>query len=287
MFEENTDAFRKVQWPALFLNLKNRRLVPFLGAGASLVHNGSVGLPTGAELASALARECAYTGNDIHDLPRVAQYFALAMGETNLRDSIESKLSLSNVKPGEIHKIIAGWPVEVVLTTNFDSLMERAFAMFGKDPFAYCYERRGNQQQIKTTPSINRPLVYKLHGSLDKKDTMVVTEDDTIDFLVSMIKGDPKIPDTIGSLFTKSSILFIGYGLKDWNIRVLLRYFRETQADIRSFAIQRFKPYGSEDQAAQEWESMVLYWEHKKISVYNCDALEFLREFDRRYRTEG
>ena len=286
MFGDSTSSLEEVQWPALIFNLKNRKLVPFLGAGASLGSNESIGLPSGSELARILAKDCAYIGDDINDLPRVAQYFALTMGGTTLRHTIQSKLSLPSVKPSEVHNIIAKWPIEVVLTTNFDSLMERAFAMTGKSPFCYTYERRSDQKQIGATPTIDQPLVYKLHGSIENKDSMVVTEDDTIDFLVSMIKGDPKIPDLIGSLFTTSSILFVGYGLKDWNIRVLLRHFRETQADIRSFAIQRFHPRLPVDQAEQEWKRMVLYWEYKKVSIYNCDALDFLRELDRRYREE-
>ena len=28
------------------------------------------------------------------------------------------------------------------------------------------------------------------------------------------------------------------------------------------------------------------FWEHKKISIYNCDALEFIRELDRRYKED-
>jgi len=137
---------------------------------------------------------------------------------------------------------------------------------------------------------VEKPLVYKLHGSLDDIKSLVLTEDDAIDFVVCMMIEEPPLPDEIRALFQKHSILFIGsYGLKDWNIRVLLRYLcgKEEQKNyIRSFAIQRFEIPAPDHKAAQEWKSMVAYWNAKKISIYNCDALEFLRELDRRYRRE-
>jgi len=280
----NKNNLDKVNWPAILLHLKKQKLVPFLGAGASFSANGAPGLPGGRELAESLAEECDYPGMDKTDLLRVSQYYALRIGEMPLRESVNEKLSLPDVKPGEAHNILAGWPIEVVLTTNFDNLMERAFIKNDKDAAKAIYKRLGDQEQIKITPTEHAPLVYKLHGSLDDIDSMIMTEDNYIDFLISLIEGNPKIPDKIKNIFDTCSILFIGYGLKDWNIRVLLRYFRKT--DRRSFAIQRDLAAASEEGAAKEWESMVLYWEKKEISVYNCDALEFLKELDRRYQKE-
>jgi NAD-dependent SIR2 family protein deacetylase len=272
-----------IDWEPLLFNLKKQKLVPFLGAGASLGFEGAPGLPSGGKLAETLTHECGYPGSDAKDFLRVAQYYALKFGELRLRESVHELLSPAEVKPGEVHCILAGWPLKVVLTTNYDNLMERAFSKRDKDPAKAIYTRRGDQEQIKAPPSIDKPLVYKLHGSLDDVDSMVITEDNYIDFLISLIEGDPKLPDAISAIFRTDSILFIGYGLKDWNIRVLLRYFRKDD-DIRSFAVQRNVNVPANESASREWESMVLYWERKNISVYNCDALAFLRELDRRYQ---
>ena len=278
----NENNLDKVNWPAILLHLKKQKLVPFLGAGASFSSNGAPGLPGGGKLAESLAKECEYPGKDKTDLLRVAQFYALTMGETVLRESVNEMLSRPDVQPGKIHNSLAAWPVEVVLTTNFDNLMERAFIINGKDATKTIYDRLGDQEQIKIAPTVHAPLVYKLHGSLDDIDSMIMTEDNYIDFLISLIEGNPKIPDKIKNIFDSNSILFIGYGLKDWNIRVLLRYFRKN--DRRSFAVLRGPAVASDQSAAREWDSMVLYWEKKEISVYNCDALEFLRELDRRYQ---
>ena len=272
-----------IDWEPLLFNLKRQKLVPFLGAGASLGFDGAPGLPGGGRLAETLAQECGYPGSDTRDLPRVAQYYALKFGELRLREAVHEKFSLPDVKPGEVHELLAGWPIKLVLTTNYDNLMERAFSKKDKDPAKAVYRRNGDQEQIKIPPSVEKPLVYKLHGSLEDIDSMVITEDNYIDFLIRLIEGSPKLPDTISAIFRTGSILFIGYGLKDSNIRVLLSYFRRDN-DIRSFAVQRDLRPATDEDASREWESIVLYWEHKKISVYNCDALAFVRELDRRYR---
>jgi hypothetical protein len=274
-----------IDWDTLVDELKKQTLAPFLGAGASLGFDGAGGLPTGGRLAEMLAEECKYPGKDKTDLLRVSQYYVFRRGEKRLRDSLHEKLGLKDVKPGEVHNIIASWPVHVVLTTNFDNLMERAFSKRDKDPAKALYDRNGDQKEIDLTPTVEAPLFYKLHGSLENLDSMIVTEDNYIDFLISLIEGNPKVPSFIKKTFRESSILFVGYGLKDWNIRVLLRFFRKP--DIPSFAVQRDPKALSEAEAQGEWESTVLYWKNQKISVYNYDALAFVRELDRRYREQS
>lgn len=277
-----TNSLPDIDWAPILYHLGRQQLVPFLGAGASLGFNGHPGLPTGGELAEELANECDFPGCDRQDLLRVAQFYAIKLGEHPLRVSVQEKLSIAGVKPGQMHHLLANWPVKVVLTTNYDNLMERAFSMAGKDPAKEVYLRQGDQKQIKTEPGVDCPLVYKLHGSLENIDSMVVTEDNYIDFLISLVHGDPKVPDVISNIFKGRSILFIGYGLKDWNIRVLLKYLRTT--DIRSFAVQYRSLDAMDKNAEMEWKNSVLYWEHQKISVYNCDALAFVTELDRRWK---
>ena len=78
----DNNNFQNIDWLALIDDLNSHRLVPFVGAGASLGHNGSAGLPGGSELARALAKKCGFPGKDNNDLLRVAQFFALRRGET-------------------------------------------------------------------------------------------------------------------------------------------------------------------------------------------------------------
>ena len=207
-----TDATlaENIDWPVLLFNLKAQKLIPFLGAGASLGFGGNNGLPGGGKLAELLAEECGYPGNDRWDLLRVAQYYSLRFGELGLRESLQKKISLPGVQPGEVHNILAGWPVNVVLTTNYDNLMERAFAMAGKDPAKEIYNRFGDQEQIQIEPTEHTPLIDELHGSLDHIDSMVITENNYNDFMISLIEGNPTVPDFISKNLSTRSLLLRG-----------------------------------------------------------------------------
>jgi hypothetical protein len=75
-------------------------------------------------------------------------------------------------------------------------------------------------------PTVASPVVFHLHGHVDVPESVVLTEDDYLDFLVSTSKEsiDPKpIPSRIEQAFTRASLLFLGYRLPDLEFRVLLR----------------------------------------------------------------
>jgi hypothetical protein len=271
-------------WRLILLRILNGKCVPFLGAGASLGTREQPGLPTASRLAGALAAESRYPGLDKTDFLRIAQYHQMVFDPHYLREAIDRELKVKNLCPGLVHRTIASLPFPYVLTTNFDRLMERAFEEVGKRANVVCYEIHGNAREVDR-PTVNEPLLYKLHGSLEKPSTMIATEDDVIEFLSCLLLGDPGLPPTVKQLFEQASILFIGYGLKDLNIRVLLRALRgrrvNTSGEIYSFAIQR-RP--DEPSLAQEWDRTVLYWGKKdSLRCFDMDALDFVDELQRRF----
>lgn len=264
--------------------IHEERCVPFLGAGVSLGFNGA-GLPTASGLAQSLANGCNYPGADKTDLFRIAQYYELVKDRTSLHRRIRTALQVPGVGPGRVHQVIASLPVRYVLTTNFDDLMERAFRDAQKVPEVRMYEMRGDRQQELPIGSREAPLVYKLHGSLDRTDCkMIVTEDDVIEFISCLMVGDPPLPSQIKRLFEDFSVLFIGYGLKDWTIRVMLRALKGGKTfgtpGVTSFAVQR-RP---QDQGSgAEWDKSVIYWGKSDLRCYDVDAVEFIEKLGRRF----
>lgn len=272
-------------WRLILRRIRDGWCVPFLGAGASLGYGEGPGLPTAGELAQALAEECKYPGIDKRDLLRVAQYYMAVEDPHEMRKSVSKKLLVKNARPGTVQKALASLPFLYVITTNFDKLMERAFEEEGKRPQVGVYECRGDCQDLRPGTE-EEPLVYKIHGSFDSLETMILTEDDTIDFLCCLMVRDPPLPSVIKQLFEHHSMLFIGYGLKDWDIRVLLRGIRGRRRggveEIRSFGIQR-RP--SEDGLAREWEASIMYWEKREnLRVFDTDAVRFTSELEQRYK---
>ena len=70
-----------------------------------------------------------------------------------------------------------------------------------------------------------RSVVLKIHGTVDRvnpeRDSFVITEDHYIDYL-TRTDISSLLPVTLAPKLRKSHILFLGYGLHDWNLRVIL-----------------------------------------------------------------
>src|SRR5436309_2102194 len=115
------------------------QVVPLLGAGAS-AGSRPIGaawdakeakfLPRGSELATFLARQSSFPSTDEHDLgdlPKVASYFVDASSRKNLREYL-SDIFNRNFEVCEIHRFLAELSIPLlIVTTNYDDLIERAF----------------------------------------------------------------------------------------------------------------------------------------------------------------
>ena len=72
-------------------------------------------------------------------------------------------------------------------------------------------------------PTPASPVVFHLHGRLSVPESLVLTEDDYLDFLVTVSRDQKLLPHQIKRAMAGASLLFIGYRLADWNFRVLHR----------------------------------------------------------------
>jgi hypothetical protein len=281
-------------WGALIDKIHERDCVPFLGAGASLGFEGKPGLPTAGEIAVALVEDLGkdpatvYRGSDKQDFLRVCQYYELVTRDKRkLRKAIGKLLHVQDVEPGTVHRSIAALPFGYVLTTNYDSLMERAFGEVNRPATVEVYDVWGDARKVKEA-SEQMPMVYKLHGTLDRQSTMLCTEDDVVQFLACLLNGNPALPGPIKCVMQEKSFLFVGYGLRDWNVRAVLRALRHEKKDVgadwtRSFAVQR-RPQDKPVLAA-DWDASVLYWDQREtVHCFDVDAAEFMRELAARYR---
>jgi hypothetical protein len=117
----------------------------------------------------------------------------------------------------------------------------------------------------------DRNVIYKMHGSVHAEevlDSFVITEDDYVTFLARIKQA---VPPAVKRLLSTREFLFLGYGLTDWNTRVLLRQVNQLQrvnkSQPRSWAIQR-------DPAAFERT----LWERRGVDLYPMDLGNFISE---------
>ncbi len=256
-------------------------VVPFLGAGANLCDrpNGKVWrfdqnefLPSGSELSSHLARSFDCDLPDNLDLLRVAQYIDLIAGTAPLYDELRN-LFARDYPPTSIHRLLAKWPArmrskgqpiryQLIVTTNYDDILERAFCAENEPFDLVTYIATGpDRGKFKHRPPASTPIIIhkpneyidvspsrrtvilKIHGAVDRvlseRDSFVITEDHYIDYLTRTdLSG--LVPVNLLRTLQRCHFLFLGYGLRDWNLRVILhRIEREQVLSWRSWAIQR------------------------------------------------
>ena len=270
--------------------LADGEVIPFLGAGANLCDRPDGGgwepgrfLPNGYELALSLAQRSRYPDEDNPDLLRVSQYVDAILGEGQLYRYLHAVFDV-DYPPSSVHRLLARLPSllrergraqMLVLTTNYDDLIERALTEAGEPFDVVWYEaKRGAEQGLFLHRAPNgsvvaierpnkytglalaeRPVVLKLHGAIDradfKRDSYVITEDSYIDYLAGRDVGE-QIPFSLRERMTNSHYLFLGYSMRDWNLRVILnRIWGAQQLDLKSWAVQQ-EPAGAGAREVEE-----------------------------------
>jgi hypothetical protein len=300
---------------AVVRDLVENRVVPLLGAGVNLcergpdaVWNRGEDLPSGAELADYLAERFFYPREEAAvELLRVSQYVAVNDGTGLLYDELR-KLFHNDYAPTRVHAFFASLPRllpplrgagagpshQLIVTTNYDDLLERAFDDAGEPVDVVWYiadgdargkfwhrPHEGEPRQIDHPEEYDaldleqRPVILKIHGAVDRaareRDSYVITEDHYIDYLT---KTELKqlIPVELVAKLVSSRFLFLGYSMQDWNLRVILhRIWGRSPLTYPSWAIQR-KPSKIEEK----------FWEKRDVEVLDVPLDGYVDELWRR-----
>jgi hypothetical protein len=133
-------------------------------------------------------------------------------------------------EPSPILYALAQLNFPIVVTTNYDQLYERALGK-SRDQYDVCVYNPDNKvptQDCSATPDPNRPYILKIHGDIDEPESIVITDEDYIHFMLRMGDKQPFHPvgKNVLTYMAKWPTLFIGYSLLDYNFRVLFKTIR-------------------------------------------------------------
>lgn len=231
------NTLEEKDWQLLLQRIMAGKCTPFLGAGACF---GT--LPLGADIARTWAQEHHYPLQDSSDLARVAQYLAVQYDYMFPKEEILKRF-FAKVEPpnfsesDEPHGVLADLPLPVYMTTNYDGFMGMALENRYRDPkrdFCRWYEMLKSSPSVfvdhpeyKPTPA--NPLVFHLHGHDQVPESLVLTEDDYLTFLVNMSSQKVVLPAPVQRVLAENSLIFIGYSLNDWTFRVLIQSLRAVE----------------------------------------------------------
>ncbi len=311
----------RVFWSGLVRNIQSGKCTPIIGPR---VHGRW--LPTPSEIAGWWADEHDYPFPDRDSLARVARYMASSQGEDFareellyiLKDEFTARLPegirpeeeydtltelveavewqpLTADDPNDLHRVLASLNLPLYLTTNHDSFMTEALIAAGKQPDRELC--RWNEMldglpslfedDADYVPTPDRPLVYHLFGSDEEVDSVLVTEDHYLDYLVRVSAEMERIPGHVWSALTDSSLLFLGYSLDDWEFRVILRGLvatRDRRRKLKHVGVQlEIKDLAGDDgdssgriEAVQTF--LQQYFQDADINIFWGSSVQFVAE---------
>lgn len=298
------------------LALADGEVVPFLGAGVNLCgrpkdqgwKQGEF-LPSGGELSEYLAKRCGYPLADPDNLVRVAQYQATMQGGGPLYKRLKEIFD-ADYAPTALHELLASLPrtletlfkrirYQLIVTTNYDDALERAFTAadqpfdlftyvaYGEHEGLFLHSLHHGQPDVVEGPEVvedpskfaeplleERPAIVKIHGAVDrtpnKRDSYVITEDHYIDFL-QRTELSKLLPLPLLAPLKESHFLFLGYSLRDWNLRVILqRIWEEQEHGWSSWAVQH-----------QSTPLDQKFWMKRSVDIQVVDLVDYVRVLDK------
>ena len=222
----------------------------------------------------------------------------------------------SGLMPAEPHQVLATLPCRIYVNTEPTTLLTEALrAQPWQWPDGEIRNRRPREDFCRWNlqasedmaespfdtdptyvPSIEEPLVFHIFGMLRYPESIVITEDDFFDFLGVVAESPELIPIDLHAAVAESSLLFLGFGLQDWDVRVLLRTlinreiaeslgrnFKHVAADIDT-TDGVVSVNGSEKNYLREYFGE---FRHPKISIFWASVEAFCEGLDRAWHDQA
>lgn len=144
-----------------------------VGAGFSRCggRSGAAGarLPLWHDLSRVLASELKTSSGS--DPMRIAEEYCAYFGRQALYDLVTKEVNDLSWRPGNLHEMLLELPWSEVLTTNWDTLLERA----SREVHQPSYNLVSKQQDLS---SVRSPRIVKLHGTINVSDDLIFTSED-------------------------------------------------------------------------------------------------------------
>lgn len=216
---------------------KQRTLIPLVGAGfskqASPRFHSWTGflqdLNHGALQSGYLKKPEA---NQINGLLRsgkylmAAQHLSMAYPADEYLSRLERSFGSAGVAPSPAHTALFDLNPPLIMTTNYDKLLENTYAkIHAEAPTVMTYRNADAMQRAMQSGLFfeTRPAIFKLHGSIDDPQSIVLTERD----YRNLVYGQPGYRMVVSALFLTRTVLMIGFSAEDPELLLTLENHRE------------------------------------------------------------
>lgn len=193
---------------------RDRSLMLFVGSGVS----ANLGLPTFDRLTDLIAEELGYEPDIFRLLGsylELAEYFEIQkLGLGGLRSRLDQEWHDKDIRVEDstVHRLLPELEAPLIYTTNYDRWLEKTYERL-KRPYLPIVT-------VADTKKIREGVtqIVKFHGDFSEDASIVLTESSYFERLDFESPLDIKLrADALGR-----SILFLGYSLRDINMRLLM-----------------------------------------------------------------
>lgn len=198
---------------------KNNKLSVFVGAGVSMLS----GLPSWSDLIKLMLKEMPnlkYEEDKLSsdDYLKIAQMYFNTFGEEKYKEKVKESFK-EDCTPNKIHDMIYALHPNHILTTNYDNLLEQEAVKVGRN-----FSVINADNAVSSAPSSS--YIVKVHGDFSSSN-FVLKEQDYLDY-----EQNYKLIDKlVKTIFSTNLVIFIGYSLQDYNIKLILNWVKNVQAD--------------------------------------------------------
>jgi len=264
----------------LIAELQDGEVVLFAGAGVSLGTHGQKGLPSAQELTRELAlaadfcraakcwnfnsqsAQCCWDSGCVSLYTEVAENYAERLGRPALLSFLRERIDAPGVQPLRAHHAIARLPISVIITTNWDRLLDRALRDVGRQVTTVV-----DNYEVAFSGH-HETLLVKMHGSIERPDSIVLTERDYQEFFERL----PTLVDMLLYFFATRTFLFVGYSLSDPNFK---RMYMQVTRRLKDRYGRLYRRIAYADQ----WKPSDYhraFWSHHNLRLIDEDATIFL-----------
>jgi len=257
----------------------------FAGAGLSI----PAGFVNWSELMREIAHDLGLIVDRENDLVSLAQFH---LNENRTRSKINRKIIeefTENVEETLNHKIIARLPISSVWTTNYDQLIEQAFAKENK-----VTDVKYTNKQLLTNRPKRDVVIYKMHGDSSHASEAILTKEDYEQYHQT---HEPFVNALTGELTTKT-FLFIGFSFTDPNLDYVLSRLNFRFADDKKqhYCLVKkhcLNDYQNPDQATLDYnirKQQLIINDLKRYGIKSLiidshqDITTILEEIERRFK---
>lgn len=218
----------------------------FVGAGVSALSK----YPSWNALVKTMSDEIGYTKENeeknfsSEELLKIPQMYYNTYKEKKYLEKVQTVFS-GEYKTNEIHDLIFSLKPKNILTTNYDTLLEQTSVKFGRN-----YSVINSDRAVSS--GVSNQYLIKLHGDFNAK--FVLKEQDYLDYETDYMLID----NLVKSIFATTLVIFVGYGLNDYNIKLILNWVKNVQADtfIRPIFIHSGKKLRKLDKGYQKYRGL-------------------------------